>query len=108
MKEINMGQGPIISDHGYERILERTHCKRNEVTAFIEKVWKTGRDGDSYKSNSPIGRYIANVGKRSGQHRCIRVKGNSLYIFNSDGTVFVTCYDIPQKVIQDKKNRRGF
>ena len=108
MKEIRNEKYVDITKHGFERLLERTHCKRNEVQAFISKIWETGRDIESYKPNNPIRKYIANVSKRSGQERCIKVKGNALYIFTANGNAFVTCYDIPQKIIQDKKNKRSF
>ena len=98
----------LISNHGRERVLERTHCKRNCVETFIKEVWLNGKGIDSYNTKSATYQYLKNVIKVGGADRALRVKGNTLYIFNKRGTVFVTCYDIPQKVIQSNNKRRTF
>ena len=97
-----------VSDHGLQRILERTHCKRGDVENFLRTVWVNGKSMEQYHTKSAIYKYLFNTIRVGGTDRSIRIKGNTLYIFNKPGTVFVTCYDIPQKVIQDKKNGRVF
>lgn len=94
----------ILSDHGYERLIERTQCKRNQVLSYITNVWENGKSLESYDKKSSIFNYLVNaVGKKN---NAVRVKGNTLFIFNKPGTVLITCFDIPQRVIQDKGAKR--
>ena len=38
MKDIN------ITNHGFDRILQRTHCKRVDIKDHILKVWENGKN----------------------------------------------------------------
>lgn len=91
-----------ISAHGYERLLMRTKCKRNKAESFLGSVWETGKPLEAYDKKSPMFRYLLNTIRVGGADRSLRVKGNNVFIFNKDGTVFITCFEITQKVIQDK------
>ena len=97
----------ILSNHGLERILERTHCKKNQIEKFLCEVWASGHDIKHYETKRSVYQYLVNTIKVGGTDRALRVKGNTLYIFNKVGTVFITCYDLPQKVIQDRKGGKS-
>ena len=96
----------IITKHGGERIIERTQCKRKNIEEFLLKVWNEGKAENFFDNKTAVRKYLKNVKENSGADRSVRVKGNVVYIFNYTGNVFVTCYEIPQKVLQDKRNRR--
>lgn len=97
MKDIN------VTNHGFERILERTHCKRGDIKDHILKVWLTGKTIEMYNAKSSMAKYLKNVCVANDKDRSLRVKGNLLYLFNKAGNVFITCYQIPEKVIQSKR-----
>lgn len=92
----------ICSYHGAQRVVERTQCKQKNVAEYISKIWKEGKKIDSYGVKTSMYSYLVNVQRNGGSDRAVRVKGNAVYIFNRKGTVLITCYNIPQKVIQNK------
>lgn len=94
-----------ITNHGGSRLIERTFCKRKDMEKFLFKIWEGGKKEWDLVERSPLRRYVENVRKNGGLDRSVRVKGNTVYIFNKVGSVFVTCYDIPQKVLQDNSRR---
>lgn len=97
-----------ISAHGYERLLERTQCKQSKVMSFLENVWENGKTLKSYDRKSSMFRYLKNTIPVGGEDRVGRVKGNTLFIYNKDENnviTFITCFEIPQKVIQDRKKK---
>lgn len=93
MTEIN------ITNHGYDRILERTHCKRKDIKNHIARVWGSGKKIEDYSSKKSMMKYLKNVCSAGGDDRSVRVKGNILYLFNKCGTAFITCYQIPDCVL---------
>lgn len=95
-----------ISRHGEERLRERTPYTSKQLEEHVTKVWNFGNVLADYKDKTNTYKYLKNVVSVGGEDRSIRVKGNTLYIFNLTGTVFITCYDIPQKVIQSDKNKK--
>ena len=95
-----------VTEHGRLRLIERVKCKRSKIEKLLNKVWASGYDECHYANHKSLYKYLVNVRYNSGANRSIRVKGNMVYIFNLTGTVFVTCYDIPQKVIQDIKAKK--
>ena len=99
MKDIN------ITNHGFDRILERTHCKRGNMKDHILKVWESGKRIEDYSVNSKMSKYLKNVCRVGGEDRAVRVKGNSLYLFNRSGSSFITCYQIPEKILQEKSKK---
>lgn len=99
MKDVN------ITNHGLNRIIERTHCKRGDIKDHILKVWESGKKIEDYSSKSRMYKYLKNVCYVGGEDRAIRVKGNSLYLFNHSGSSFITCYQIPEKVLQEKSKK---
>jgi len=99
MKDIN------ITNHGFDRILERTNCKRKNIKDHVLKVWESGKRIEDYSVNSKMSKYLKNVCRVGGEDRSIRVKGNSLYLFNRSGSSFITCYQIPEKVLKEKSKK---
>ena len=99
MKAIN------ITNHGLDRVLERTRCKRGDIKDHILKVWESGKKIEDYAVKSKMSKYLKNVCRSGGEDRAIRVKGNSLYLFNRSGSTFITCYQIPEKVLQEKSKK---
>lgn len=95
----------IITDHGAKRLKERTSYNKDSALDYLKKVWETGFDDFTCKKPA-IKKYLYNIRKSSSFQHAVKVKGNAVYIFNSIGTVFITCYDIPQKILQDTKNKR--
>lgn len=96
-----------LSLHGYERLIERTKCKRSQVISYLHNVWDNGKTLENYDKKSPLFKYLKNTANSGGTDRSIRIKGNFLFIFNKEGNAFITCFEIPQKVIQDKGAKRG-
>ena len=91
-----------ITNHGFDRVLERTKCKKEDVRSYIAKVWSTGKTIETYREKSSIAKYLRNV-RNANEDREIRVKGNFLYLFNKVGSAFITCYQIPEKVMQSRR-----
>ena len=104
MKDLNK-QKRCASYHGAQRLTERTQCKTKNTAEFIDKVWKTGHRIESYNRKSRMFSYLTNVRLKGGSDRDVRVKGNVAYIFNKSGSVLITCFNIPQGVIQNKNKR---
>ena len=108
----NVNNKTVASDHGFERILERTSCKRKDINRFVVDVWSSGKTIESYDSKTRMHSYLMNVSQNGGKDRAVRVKGNTVYIFNKIGSVLITCFDVPQKVLQsknkDKKRRLNY
>ena len=104
MKSVNM-ENRCASYHGAQRLVERAHCKAKNTQEFIDKVWKLGRKIESYDRKSRMFAYLNNVKLNGGSDRDVRVKGNIAYIFNKKGSVLITCFGIPQGVIQNKNKR---
>lgn len=90
----------IITTHGRERLLDRTQCKARNLPEFLSNVWEQGKTIDDYKNKSAMYKYLSNINKE--QDRIVRCKGNTVFLFNRSGTVFITCYEMPQKVLQGK------
>ena len=99
MKDVN------ITNHGFNRIIERTRCKRGDIKDHILKVWESGKKIEDYSSKSRMYKYLKNVCCVGGEDRAVRVIGNSLYLFNHSGSSFITCYQIPEKVLQEKSKK---
>ena len=93
------------SYHGAERLVKRTQCKVKDIEEYIGKVWQSGKTIESYGRKTRMFSYLKNVKMNGGSDREIRVKGNVAYVFNKIGSVLITCFDIPQGVIQNKKKR---
>lgn len=104
MGKIN-SQKRCASYHGAQRLVERTQCKVKNTTEFIEKVWRLGKKISSYDRKTRMFSYLTNVKMNGGSDREVRVKGNVAYIFNKSGSVLITCFNIPQGVIQNKNKR---
>ena len=96
-----------LSAHGYQRLMERTHCKHNQIISFLTKVWEDGKTINSYDKKSKMYRYLTNTGSVGGPDRALRVRGNTLFIFNKQGTAFITCFDIAQKVLQNQSKTKN-
>ena len=99
MKEIN------ITNHGFDRVLERTRCKRGDIKSHILNAWENGKRIEDYSIKSKMFKYLRNVCRVGGEDRSVRVKGNYLYLFNRSGSAFITCYHIPEKVLQEKHKK---
>lgn len=95
-----------VSFHASNRVMERTSCSRNKMGDYINRVWQTGKTIEAYKDRIALYKYLTNVKNNGGEDRNLRVSGNCLYIFNKSGSLLITCFDIPQKVIQDKRNKK--
>ena len=104
---INNKQKITMTAHGYERLLERTQCKRSHAVEYLTKVWDDGKTIDSYDKKSPMFKYLSNAALTGGHDRSLRVKGNTLFIFDKLGTTFITCFEIAQKILQDKGAKGG-
>ena len=86
MDKINNKIG--ASNHGLERLLERTHCKRGDVLDFLTKIWESGKTIESYNRKSRMFTYLKNVRYNGGNDREVRVHGNTVYIFNKKEYLF--------------------
>lgn len=92
-----------VTQHAAQRLLERTCCKQKNILRFVEHVWLSGKKITDYDRKSSMSSYLSNVKLVGGEDREIRVSGNDVYIFNKSGSSLITCYQIPQKVLQNKK-----
>ena len=82
MEQVISFNNIVITEHGRARLLERTKYKEKDMANVLINIWNNGHDESHYEGNKMLKKYLTNVRYNSGRDRSIRVKGNSVYIFN--------------------------
>ena len=88
----------IISNHGYERVKERTHLKGKKAEQTIERIWNKGKTYDQI-STKQLYYHVKDIATASqNADKIVKMFGNSVYIFATRG-VLITVLDIPSRLL---------
>lgn len=90
-----------LTNHGFERMQQRTKLKDSKAEERVKKVWERGKRIEDFANSHKFQAYLKNVRDARGNDRDVRVFGNEVYIFSKDG-ICLTVLQIPPKVLLEK------
>lgn len=90
-----------LTNHGYERMQQRTKLRDSKAEERIKKVWERGKRIEDFAGAHKFQAYLRNVRDARGNDREVRVFGNDVYVFSREG-VCLTVLQIPAKVLLEK------
>ena len=90
-----------LTNHGFERMQQRTKLKDSKAEERVKKVWERGKRIEDFANSHKFQAYLKNVRDARGNDRDVRVFGNEVYVFSKDG-ICLTVLQIPPKVLLEK------
>ena len=90
-----------LTNHGFERMQQRTKLKDSKAEERVKKVWERGKRIEDFANSHKFQAYLKNVRDARGNDRDVRVFGNDVYVFSKDG-ICLTVLQIPPKVLLEK------
>lgn len=90
-----------LTNHGFERMQQRTKLKDSKAEERVKKVWERGKRIEDFANSHKFQAYLKNVRDARGNDRDVRVFGNEVYVFSKDG-ICLTVLQIPAKVLLEK------
>ena len=90
-----------LTNHGFERMQQRTKLKDSKAEERVKKVWERGKRIEDFVNSRKFQAYLKNVRDARGNDRDVRVFGNEVYVFSKDG-ICLTVLQIPPKVLLEK------
>lgn len=90
-----------LTNHGFERMQQRTKLKDSKAEERVKKVWERGKRIEDFANSHKFQAYLKNVRDARGNDREVRVFGNEVYVFSKDG-ICLTVLQIPPKVLLEK------
>ena len=90
-----------LTNHGFERMQQRTKLKDSKAEERVKKVWERGKHIEDFADSHKFQAYLKNVRDARGNDRDVRVFGNEVYVFSKDG-ICLTVLQIPPKVLLEK------
>lgn len=90
-----------LTNHGFERMQQRTKLKDSKAEERVRKVWERGKRIEDFANSHKFQAYLKNVRDARGNDRDVRVFGNEVYVFSKDG-ICLTVLQIPPKVLLEK------
>ena len=90
-----------LTNHGFERMQQRTKLKDSKAEERVKKVWERGKRIEDFANSHKFQAYLENVRDARGNDRDVRVFGNEVYVFSKDG-ICLTVLQIPPKVLLEK------
>ena len=90
-----------LTNHGFERMQQRTKLRDSKAEERVKKVWERGKHIEDFVGANKFQAYLRNVRDARGNDRDVRVFGNEVYVFSKDG-ICLTVLQIPAKVLLEK------
>lgn len=90
-----------LTNHGFERMQQRTKLRDSKAEERVKKVWERGKHIEDFVGANKFQAYLRNVRGARGNDRDVRVFGNEVYVFSKDG-ICLTVLQIPAKVLLEK------
>ena len=88
----------IISNHGYDRVKQRTHLKGKKAEQTIARIWRKGKTYEEIEFKQ-LYNYVKDIATAAQNlNKIVKLFGNSVYIFSSE-TVLITVLDVPCRVM---------
>ena len=94
-----------LTNHGFERMQQRTKLKDSKAEERVKKVWERGKRIEDFANSHKFQAYLKNVRDARGNDRDVRVFGNEVYVFSKDG-ICLTVLQIPPKVLLEKNKSK--
>lgn len=94
-----------LTNHGYERMQQRTKLRDSKAEERVKKVWERGKRIEDFNGSHKFQTYLKNVRDCRGNDRDVRVFGNEVYVFSKEG-VCLTVLQIPAKVLLEKNKKK--
>ena len=94
-----------LTNHGYERMQQRTKLRDSKAEERVKKVWERGKRIEYFNGSRKFQAYLKNVRDCRGNDRDVRVFGNEVYVFSKEG-VCLTVLQIPAKVLLEKNKKK--
>ena len=94
-----------LTNHGYERMQQRTKLRDSKAEERVKKVWERGKRIEDFNDSHKFQTYLKNVRDCRGNDRDVRVFGNEVYVFSKEG-VCLTVLQIPAKVLLEKNKKK--
>lgn len=94
-----------LTNHGYERMQQRTKLRNSKAEERVKKVWERGKRIEDFNGSHKFQTYLKNVRDCRGSDRDVRVFGNEVYVFSKEG-VCLTVLQIPAKVLLEKNKKK--
>ena len=94
-----------LTNHGYERMQQRTKLRDSKAEERVKKVWERGKHIEDFEGSHKFQTYLKNVRDCRGKDRDVRVFGNEVYVFSKEG-VCLTVLQIPAKVLLEKNKKK--
>lgn len=94
-----------LTNHGYERMQQRTKLRDSKAEERVKKVWERGKRIEDFNGSHKFQTYLKNVRDCRGSDRDVRVFGNEVYVFSKEG-VCLTVLQIPAKVLLEKNKKK--
>lgn len=94
-----------LTNHGYERMQQRTKLRDSKAEERVKKVWERGKRIEDFNGSHKFQAYLKNVRDCRGSDRDVRVFGNEVYVFSKEG-VCLTVLQIPAKVLLEKNKKK--
>ena len=88
----------FISNHGYERVKQRTHLKGKKAEQTIARIWRKGKTYEQIEFKQ-LHHYVKDIATATQNiNNVVKLFGNSVYVFSSE-TVLITVLDVPCRVM---------
>ena len=95
-----------LTNHGYERMQQRTKLRDSKAEERVKKVWERGKHIEDFDGSHKFQTYLKNVRDCRGKDREVRVFGNEVYVFSKEGVCLITVLQIPAKVLLEKNKKK--